>query len=233
MELNVKTLYLIGGIVTVCGAGAAFLTWYHHRDAPGLRAWATALLLTSFGALILRFRTSQADIALGVAADMVIVAGFASMWLSLRFANQGRKDLLRLVAVSVVISTAFLASFVVLRAIGAGRQAASIPFSLFLGLLGLASAWEVWQGRHTDHLRSRLPAALAFVGLGIARVVRAGVLAFEVTHILPPGAAAAAHPYTLYATIVFTVVVTYGLVIMASERAGRQEAAQFAEAESI
>ena len=41
--------------------------------------------------------------------------------------------------------------------------------------------------------------------------------------------AAATHPYTLYATIVFTLVVTYGLVMMASEQAGRKEAAQFAE----
>ena len=112
---------------------------------------------------------------------------------------------------------------------GVGRQAASIPFSLFLGLLGLASAWEIWQGRHKDDLRSRLPAALAFVGLGIARVVRAGVLGFEVIHLLPPGAAAATHPYTLYATIVFTLAVTYGLVMMANEQAGRREAMQFAE----
>jgi hypothetical protein len=59
--------------------------------------------------------------------------------------------------------------------------------------------------------------------------VRAGVLGFEVTHVLPPGAAAATHPYTLYATIVFTVVVTYGLVMMANEQAGRREAMQFAE----
>lgn len=229
MELNVKTLYLIGGIVTVCGAGAAFLTWYHHRDAPGLRAWTAALLLTSFGALILRFRTSQADLTLVLVADMVIVAGFAGMWLSLRLANQGRNDLVRLIVGSAAISVAFLALFIVLRAIGAGLQAAAIPFSLFLGLLGLASAWEVWQGRHRDDLRSRLPAALAFVGLGIARVIRAGVLGFEVIGVLPPGAAAATHPYTLYVTIVFTLVVTYGLVMMASEQAGRQEAAQFAE----
>ena len=228
MELNVKTLYLIGGIVTVAGAGAALLTWYHHRDAPGLRAWAAALLLTSFGALILRFRTSQADIALGLAANMVIVAGFAGMWLSLRFANQGRNDLVRLVLVSIAVSVAFLASFVLLRELGAGLQAASIPFSLFLGLLGLASAWEIRQGSHKDHLRSRLPAAMAFVGLGIARVVRAGLLGLEVIQILPAGAAAATHPYTLYATIVFTLVVTYGLVMMASEQAGRREAAQFA-----
>jgi hypothetical protein len=229
MELNVKTLYLIGGIVTLASAGATLLTWYHHRDAPGLRAWAAALLLTVLGALILRLRTSDADLAPVLAADMLIVAGFAAMWLSLRFANQGRTDLVRMIAIAVGIGVAFLALFVVLRALGVGRQAASIPFSLFLGLLGLASAWEIWQGRRKDELRSRLPAALAFVGLGIARVVRAGVLGFEVTHVLPPGAAAATHPYTLYATIVFTVVVTYGLVMMANEQAGRREAMQFAE----
>ena len=229
MELNVKTLYLIGGLVTVCSAGAAFLTWYHHREASALRAWTAALLLTSLGALILRFRISQADVALAVAADMVIVAGFAAMWLSLRFANQGRNDLVRLVAFSVAVSVGFLALFVVLRAIGAGRQAASIPFSLCLGLLGLASAWEIWEGRRRDDLRSRLPAALAFVGLGIARVVRAGVLGLEVIHVLPPGAAAATHPYTLYATIVFTLVVTSGLVMMANEQASRRDALQFVE----
>jgi hypothetical protein len=229
MELNVKTLYLIGGIVTLASAGAALLTWYHHRDAPGLRAWAAALLLTVLGALILRLRTSNADLAPVLAADMLIVAGFAAMWLSLRFANQGRTNVVRLIAFAVGLGAAFLVLFVVLRALGAGREVASIPFSLLLGLLGLASAWEIWQGRHKDDLRSRLPAALAFVGLGIARVIRAAALGFEVNHILPPGTAAATHPYTLYATIVFTVVVTYGLVMMANEQAGRREAMQFAE----
>ena len=107
MELNIKTLYLIGGIVTVAGAGAAILTWYHHRNAPGLRAWAAALLLTVLGALILRIRTSQADLTPVLAANMVIVAGFAAMWLSLRFANQGRTDLIRLIGIAVGISAAF------------------------------------------------------------------------------------------------------------------------------
>lgn len=228
MELNIKTIYLIGGIVTAAGAGAALLTWYHHRSAPGLRAWAAALVLTLLGALILRFRTSHADLIPLLAANMVIVAGFAAMWLSLRFANHGRTDLVRLIAIAVGISAAFLTLFIVLRAFGAGQRAASIPFSLLLGLLGLACAWEIRQGRHKDDLRSRLPTALAFVGLGVARVVRAAVMGFEVTHLLPPGAAAATHPYTLYATIIFTLTVTYGLVMMANEQAGRREAMQFA-----
>ena len=228
MELNIKTLHLVGGIVTVAAAGAALLTWYHHRDAPGLRAWAAALLLTCLGALMLRFGTSWADLALVLAGDMVIVTGSAAMWLSLRFFNHDRTDLVRLIAIAVGISAAFLALYVVLKAFGAGQRAASIPLSLFLGLLGLASAWEIWQGRHKDDLHSRLPAALAFVGLGIARVIRAAVLGFEVIHVLPHGTASATHPYVLYATIVFTLVVTYGLVMMASEQGGRQEAAQFA-----
>lgn len=229
MEVNVKALYLIGGVVTFCSAGATFLTWYLHREAPALRAWMVVLMLTGLGALILNFRMSQADVALNVVANMVIVAGFAAMWLSLRYANRGFNDLTGLVMACVSVSLVFLASFVVFRALGAGRQAASIPFSLTIGLLGLASAWEIWQGRHRDKLQSRLPAALAFVGLGVARVIRAGVLGFEVIHVLPPGAAAATHAYTLYATIVFFVIVTYGLVMMANEQAGRREALQFGE----
>jgi hypothetical protein len=229
MEVNVKALYLIGGVVTFFCAGAAFLTWYLHREAPALRAWMVVLVFTGLGALILHFRTSQADVALSVLANMVIVAGFAAMWLSLRHANRGFNDLVGLFMACISVSLVFLALFVVLRALGAGRQAASIPFSLTIGLLGLASAWEIWQGRHRDRLQSRLPAAFAFVGLGVARVVRAGVLSLEVVHVLPPGAAAATHSYTLYATIVFIVVVTYGLVMMANEQAGRREAMEFGE----
>lgn len=228
MELNVQTLYQVGGIVTVCAAGAAALTWYHHRNAPGLRAWTAALVLTSVGALLLRLRSSSTDVVTTLAADMTIIAGFAVMWASLRLFNQGRTDTARLILMVAGASIAMLVLYGALTALGGGRQAISIPFSLLLGVLALASSYELWRGRRHDGLSSRLPTALAFVGLGIARLARAAGLGLEVMGALPRGTAAASHPYALYATIVFILVITYGLVMMAYEFDGRQDDATFA-----
>jgi hypothetical protein len=226
MELNVKTLYLVGAVVTMCAAGASLLTWYHHRNAPGLRGWATALLMTSAGALVLRLQTSPPDMWIILAANAVIVAGFAVMWMSLRLFNQARFDPVRLLAVSAGVSVGYVALCGLASAVGAGQQTASIPFSLFLGGLSVASAHEIWQGRK-DGVRSRLPTALALVGLGLARLIRAATLSLEVAGVLGPGGAAPVHPYTLYATVVFILAVTYGLVMIANERAARRDEVLF------
>jgi hypothetical protein len=65
------------------------------------------------------------------------------------------------------------------------------------------------------------------VGLGLARLVRAATLGLEEAGVLESGTAAAIHPYTLYATIVFFLAVTYGLVMIANERAARRDEALF------
>lgn len=227
MELNVKTLYLVGGIVTTCGAGAALLTWYHHRDAPGLRAWAAALLLSGLGALILRSPAAAASVWMTFAANAVIVAGFALLWASLRQFNESFSAT-RLLLLTAAIAIAYLVICGVAQSAGAGRNAASMPFSLFLGLLSCGAAYEIWQGRHRDGLTNRLPTALALVGLGLARLVRAATLALQSAEWLPPGQVAEFHPYTLYATIVFVLATTYGFVLMANEGAVRRDAELFA-----
>lgn len=222
--LNVQTLYLIGAVVTICGAGAALLTWYHHRDAPGLRAWIAALFLTSVAALALKLRGSPSDFALTLAANAVIIMGFAAMWASLRLFNQGRRDALRFTALVAATTAAFVLTCLLMDSMGAGRRATAIPFSFFFGMVGLLSAYEMWRGHERDGLRSRLPTALAFLALGLARLVRAATLALEVWQVTPPRSAAMIHPYTLYAAIVLTVVITYGLVAMANEQAAQRDA---------
>lgn len=232
LDLNVKALYLVGGIVMTCGAGAALLTWYHHRDAPGLRAWATALLLSSLGVLILRSPAAVPASWIVPIANAMIVSGFAVIWLSLRQFNQGRTDPARLLVLTAGVVVAYLALFGIASLAGTGPLATAMPFSLFLGLLSLAAAHETWQGRAQDGLRSRLPTALAFVGLGLARVVRAGMLVLQVAGVLPPEAVASLHPYVLYATIVLVLAITYGLVLMANEGAVRRDAKLFSDRQS-
>lgn len=232
LDLNIKALYLVGGIVMTCGAGAALLTWYHHRDAPGLRAWATALLLSSLGVLVLRSPAAVPSSWIIPVANAMIVSGFAVIWLSLRQFNRGHADPARLLILTAGVVVAYLALYGVASLAGAGPLATAIPFSLFLGLLSLAAAHETWQGRARDGLRSRLPTALAFAGLGLARVLRAGLLVLQATDVMPPETVAGLHPYVLYATIVLVLVITYGLVLMANEGAVRRDAELFADRQS-
>lgn len=229
LDLNVRALYLIGGIVMTCGAGAALLTWYHHRDAPGLRAWAAALLLSIVGVLILRSPAALPTSWITPVANAMIVSGFAVIWLSLRQSNRGHADPVRLLVLTAGVVVAYLALYGIASLAGAGLLATAIPFSLFLGLLSIAAAHETWQGRARDGLRSRLPTALAFAGLGLARVVRAGMLILQAADVLPPETVASLHPVVLYATIVLVLAITYGLVLMANEGAVRRDAELFAD----
>jgi len=227
MELNISALYMVGALVTIIGAVAALLTWSLHRYAPGLRAWAVALLLSSVGALVQRIYGQPPDIRLALAANAIIVSGFAMMWMSLRLYNQGLANRVRLLITAIIASGFFAALSILAAAAGAGQLAAAIPFSVFLGVLSLAAGYEVWSGQRQDGLRSRLVTALAFAGLGLARLIRATTLGLEVAGALAPGMAGVFHAFTLYATIVFFLIITYGLVMMANERALRDDEALF------
>jgi|GEM_PF-589409 len=223
MTLDLKTLYLISAVVTLSAAGAALLTWYHHRDAPGLRSWATALLLANVGALLIRVVGPFTDFNVTLAANTLIVAGFALMWASLYLTNRDRLGGARLVGLVVAGGATFVALFAVASAMGAGLRTSSVLFSVFVGGFALASAYETWRGAARDGLRSRFPTALAFAGLAATRFIRAGTASLEIANMLDGHASETIQGYTLYASIVFVLAVTYGLILMANERTIRRE----------
>lgn len=232
MTLDLKTLYLISAVVTLSAAGAAILTWYHHRDAPGLRSWATALLLANIGALLIRVVGPFTDFNVTLAANTLIVAGFALMWASLYLANRHGVEVARLAGLVVASGAAFVALFVAASAMGAGLRTSSVLFSTFVGGFALASAYETRRGAVRDKLQSRTPTALAFAGLALARFVRAGVASLEIASVLDGRVSLTIQGYALYATIVFVLAITYGLILMANERTIRREEALLRQAGS-
>lgn len=232
MTLDLKTLYLISAVVTLSAAGASLLTWYHHRDAPGLRSWAIALLLANGGALLIRVVGPFTDFNVTLAANTLIVAGFALMWASLRLANRGRVEVVRLAGLVLASAAAFVALFVAASAMGAGLRTSSVLFSTFIGGFALASAYETWRGAARDGLQSRFPTAIAFACLAAARLIRAGVASLEIASLLDGRVSLTVQGYTLYASIVFVLAITYGLILMASERTILREEALLKQADS-
>jgi hypothetical protein len=101
---------------------------------------------------------------------------------------------------------------------GAALRAQALVFSLFVGGLALATAWETWRGGRQDGLRSRRVAALALAGIAAARLIRVGLLALDWFNILGPVTTDVAWGYGMYFSIVCVLVVTFGLVLMANEQ---------------
>lgn len=231
MTLDLKTLYLISAVVTLSAAGAAILTWYHHRDAPGLRPWASALLLVNIGALLIRVVGPYTDFNVTLAANTLIVAGFALIWASLYLANRNRAEPAPLAGLVAASGAAFVALFVAASAMGAGLRTSSVLFSTFIGGFALASAYETWRGAARDGLQSRRPTALAFAGLAAARLIRAGVASLEIASLLDGSVSVTIQGYMLYASIVFVLAITYGLILMANERTLLREEALLKQAD--
>lgn len=232
MTLDLKTLYLISAVVTLSAAGAALLTWYHHRDAPGLRSWATALLLANVGALLIRVVGPFTDFNVTLAANTLIVAGFALMWASLYLTNRDRLGVARLAGFVVASGAAFVALFMAASAMGAGLRTSSVLFSVFVGGFALASAYETWRGAARDGLQSRFATAVAFACLAATRFIRAGAAGLEIASMLDGRVSVTIQGYTLYAAIVFVLAITYGLILMANERTIRREDALLKQAGS-
>jgi hypothetical protein len=228
--LDIKTLYMISVVVTLLGAGAALLTWYHHRDAPGLRAWACALLLANAGTVLLRWRGPFASVNATLAADTLIIAGFAVVWTSQYLANRDQLTIGRQVGITVAICGTFAALFAVIFAAGEGQGMRStyVLFTLFIGALSLATAWEFHRGIARDGLQSRIIVVWAFVSMAIARVVRATVVALEATNVIDGSLSHTITAYALYATVILVLAITYGLVLMANEGAARRDQQLFA-----
>lgn len=222
--LHPPTLHLVSVIVTVVAAGVSLLTWYHHREGPGLRGWTLALVLSSVATYLFGLRGPDSSFRMVLAGDALFVAGFATMWMSMhRFNDPGMTARLMAVMIAAVVIV-FAGLFTVAWQAAPVARAQSVIFSLFICLLALAAAWETWRGRRLDGLRSRPVAAVALCGIALARLIRAVMVLVQGMGMIEPDVSAIAQGYALYFTTVCILVVTFGLVLMAHERFERQYA---------
>lgn len=226
MHLHLPTLDIVAVFATLVAAGVSLLAWYRHRDAVALRSWAAALVLGSVGALLFSLRGPATSAALFVTADGLCVASYATMWLAIRRFNSDKATPLRMTIVAAAITFAFVILVTFSWQMGAALRAQSLVFSLFVGGLALATAWETWRGGRQDGLQSRRIAALALAGIAAARLVRVGLLGLDWFDIVEPHTADMVWGYGMYVSTVCVLVVTFGLVLMANERAERQVARQ-------
>jgi hypothetical protein len=218
MHLHLPTLDIVSVFTTLVAAGVSLLAWYLHRDAVALRSWAAALVLGSIGALLFSLRGPSTSAAVFVAADGLTVASFATMWVSMRRFNADPATPVRMAIVAAAITCLFVFLVTLSWQMGAALRAQSLVFSLFVGGLALATAWETWHGGRRDRLQSRRIAAAALAGIAAARLVRVALLGLDWFDIMEPLTADTIWGYGMYFSTVCVPVVTFGLVLMASER---------------
>ncbi|HZX82301.1 MAG TPA: hypothetical protein VFF19_01965, partial [Reyranella sp.] len=142
LALHAPTLHIVAVLVTVVAAGVSLLTWYHHRDGPGLRGWALALLLGSAGTFLFGLRGPDASFRFILIGDALFVAGFATMWLSMRRFNDPAMgaELAGVIVAAIVL--VFVALFTLAWQVAPVARAQSAVFSLFVFILASLAAWE-------------------------------------------------------------------------------------------
>jgi diguanylate cyclase (GGDEF)-like protein len=218
MQLDVKTLYLLNIVVALVTAGVSFFSWFYHRDMPGLRGWAIGLSLGAAGTVMLSLRTPASPIILAIAGNTLIVAGYATVWMSVRRFNDGVLDL-RYVTFPVGL---FVVFFTIASLAGADIRDRIAMVSTAIGTLSLLAGREVFNARKQEPLGSRLPTSLAFAFIAIAMIVRA---IFALLGEVPSTDSAFYDPTqgsTLFVNTVCLVAVTLGLLMMANERLRRR-----------
>ncbi|MDI1282878.1 MAG: hypothetical protein PSV46_00655 [Reyranella sp.] len=225
VHLHLPTLDIVSVFTTLVAAGVSLLAWYRNRDAVALRSWAAALVLGSVGGLLITLRGPGTSAALFVAADALGVASYAAMCVSMRRFNGDKAAPLRMTIVVAATTFVFVLLVTISWQMGAALRAQSLLFSLFVGGLALATAWETWRGGRQDGLRSRRLAALALAGIAAARLFRVGLLGLDWFDIAEPETVDMVWGYGMYLSTVCVLLVTFGLVLMADER---QHAAEMA-----
>ncbi len=169
MQLDVKTLYLLNIVVALVTASVSFFSWFYHRDMPGLRGWAIGLSLGAAGTVLLSLRTPTSPIILIIAGNALIVAGYATVWMSVRRFNDGSLDL-RYITLPVGL---FVVIFTIASLAGADVRGRVAMVSTAIGALSLLAGREVFNARKQEPLGSRLPTSLAFAFIAVAMIVRA------------------------------------------------------------
>src|SRR5262245_27484511 len=218
MQLDVKTLFLLNIVVAFVTVGVSFFSWFYHRDMPGLRGWAIGLTLGAIGSLVSSLPTPAWAIALAIAGNTLIVAGYATVWLSVRRFNEGPFELGRVILAIAL----FAVPFTVAALLGADMRTRVLMVSAAIAILSLLAAWEVFHSRPREPLASRIPTATAFAVIALAMVARAGFSLFGEQ----PHADIAFYDPTqgpaLFINTVCLVAVTLGLLMMANERLRRR-----------
>ncbi|OFX00632.1 MAG: hypothetical protein A3D94_13610 [Alphaproteobacteria bacterium RIFCSPHIGHO2_12_FULL_66_14] len=218
MPLHPLTLDLVNVFTTLVAAGVSLLAWYRYRDVVALGSWAAALVLGSIGAVLFSLRGPETSAVVFVMADGLCVASFATMWVSMRRFNSEEAAPVRMAIVAAAVTCVFVFLVTASWQMGAALRAQSLLFSLFVGGLALATAWETWRGGRRDGLQSRRIAAAALAGIAAARLARVALLGLDWFDIVDLQTADTAWGYGLYFSTACVLVVTFGLVLMATER---------------
>lgn len=224
MALDPSVLLFVSILVRLAAAGIALLAWYIHRDVVCLLGWAAAMLLSALATAVGSYRGEGNDLPVTLLANLLFLAGYTLMWASLRRFNDESLSLGRQALAVLAVVGAFALLFLMASELGWPRPARSAFFALFIAGLTLAAAWETWRGFRHDGLRSRHIAAGALAGIAATRLVRVGLIVVQSAGLVPPATAMLVQSYTLYVNVLFLLVATAGLVLMAQERVDRRVA---------
>ncbi len=221
MALDASTLLFIGVLVRLAAAGVALFAWYIHREVVCLLGWSAAMLLSAVAMVAGSFRGAEGAFHVTLTADILYLAGYALMWTSMRRFNDERLTPARQALAVLAVCGAFALLFTLAWQAGLPRRAQSALFALFIAGLTLTAAWETWRGYRQDGLRSRHLAAGALACIAVTRLSRVGLIVLQSAGIVSPPTGELVQSYTLYINIVFLLVATAGLALMAQERIDR------------
>lgn len=221
MALDASVLLFVSILVRLAASGIALLAWYVHRDVVCLLGWAAAMFLSALAMTAGSYRGEGNYVAVTLLANLLFLAGYTLMWTSLRRFNDESLSLGRQVLAVLAVAGAFALLFLLANQLGWPRRVQSTLFALFIAGLTLTAAWETWRGFRHDGLRSRHIAAGALFCIALTRLVRVGLIIGQSAGLMAPHTAEMVQSYTLYANVLFLLVATAGLVLMAQERVDR------------
>lgn len=215
MSVDVLTLYLLNFVVASVMAGIYFFSWSHHRDVRGVRAWAVALALGALGSLELSLRTSSSPLPLVIMANSLVVAAYATVWMSIRRFNTGERAL----GLAVIPTLLFFVVFTAVLMGGIDVNVRVALCSLAIAFLSLLAGWEAIRARISEPLISRIPTALALLVTSLAMIVR---IVFSLLEDPPQDPATPFYDptqgITLLVNTICVVAMTLGFLMMAHER---------------
>ena len=214
MDLDAKTLIWVNIVIAFVTSGVTYLVWSYQPRIHGLRGWSVGLTLCGLGWLLVVMHASPVPAAMAIMANALVVAGYSTVWLSIRRFNDDRLDAGR-VMMSVLFFTAlFTAAWLA----GAELRDRNIMVSLLTGCLALLASLEIFKGARDEPLQGRFPTALAFAVLGSAMIIRAGLSLYH-----PPLAHGVEYDdpmlgVALFITTICLIGITLGLLMMSTER---------------